>query len=69
MSITKHEEFIGMKKVSEAVACTLKEMRNYTKPGMTTKQLDNFGGEILSDFGAKSAPYLHTVFLVGLVSV
>ncbi|MDX2279806.1 MAG: type I methionyl aminopeptidase [Saprospiraceae bacterium] len=58
MSITRHEELIGMKKVSEAVACTLKEMRNYAKPGMTTKQLDNYGAKILSDFGAKSAPYL-----------
>lgn len=58
MSITKNEELIGMQKASEAVACTLKEMRNYAKPGMTTKQLDNFGAKILSDFGAKSAPYL-----------
>lgn len=47
-----------MQKASEAVSCTLKEMRNYAKPGMTTKQLDNFGASILSDFGAKSAPYL-----------
>lgn len=58
MSITKEEELTGMKKVSEAVACTLKEMRNHAKPGMTTKQLDKYGATILSDFGAKSAPYL-----------
>ncbi len=58
MSITKEAELIGMKKASEAVACTLKEMRNYVQPGMTTKQLDNYGATILLDFGAKSAPYL-----------
>lgn len=58
MSITKHEELIGMQKASEAVAYALKEMRHYAKPGMTTKQLDSFGAAILSDFGAKSAPYL-----------
>lgn len=58
MSITKESELIGMKKASEAVACTLKEMSSYAQPGMTTKQLDNYGAEILSDFGAKSAPYL-----------
>lgn len=58
MSIKIDEELIGMKKASEAVACTLKEMRNYAKPGITTKQLDDFGAKILSDFGAKSAPYL-----------
>lgn len=58
MSITREEELTGMKKASEAVACTLKEMRNYAQPGMTTKQLDDFGAKVLSDFGAKSAPYL-----------
>ncbi len=58
MSITKETELIGMEKASEAVACTLKEMKDYAQPGMTTKQLDNYGGKILSDFGAKSAPFL-----------
>jgi methionyl aminopeptidase len=58
MSITKETELIGMKKASEAVACTLKEMREYAQPGMTTKQLDDYGAKILSDFGAKSAPYV-----------
>lgn len=58
MSITREAELIGMEKVSEAVAYTLKEMRKYAQPGMTTKQLDEYGAMLLSDFGAKSAPYL-----------
>lgn len=58
MSITNEQELIGMQKVSEAVAFTLKEMINYAKVGMTTKDLDEYGAKILSDFGAKSAPYL-----------
>src|SRR6201991_4005055 len=58
MSITKETELIGMKKASEAVAHTLKEMRNYAQPGMTTKELDNYGAKVLLDFGARSAPYL-----------
>lgn len=58
MSITREEELIGMQKASEAVAHTLKEMRDYAQPGMTTKQLDNYGAEVLSGFGAKSAPFL-----------
>jgi methionyl aminopeptidase len=58
MSITKYSELIGMQKVSEAVAFTLKEMRSYAQPGMTTKQLDDYGGQILNDLGAKSAPHL-----------
>lgn len=57
MSIKKEEELIGMKKASEVVAFTLKEMQAYAKPGLTTKQLDDYGAKIMSDFGAKSAPY------------
>lgn len=58
MSINNEAELIGMQKASEAVAIALKEMRNYAKPGISTKQLDEYGAKILSDFGAKSAPYL-----------
>ncbi len=46
MSITKESELIGMKKVSDVVAYTLKEMKNFARPGMTTKELDNFGASI-----------------------
>ncbi|MES2850680.1 MAG: type I methionyl aminopeptidase [Bacteroidota bacterium] len=58
MSITKEAELTAMKKISEAVAFTLKKMRNYAQPGITTKQLDNYGAKILSDLGAQSAPQL-----------
>lgn len=58
MSITKEEELIGIKKASEAVAYTLREMRNYAKPGMTTKELDDIGGKLLMELGAKSAPFV-----------
>jgi methionyl aminopeptidase len=57
MSITKESELIGMKKVSEVVGTTLKLMREYAKIGMSTKELDEYGGSILNSFGAKSAPY------------
>jgi methionyl aminopeptidase len=58
MSITKESDLTGMRRASDAVACTLKEMRLYAKPGMTTKDLDDFGGRLLSSFGARSAPNL-----------
>lgn len=58
MSISRPEELLGMKKASEAVAYTLKAMRNYTQVGMSTKELDNFGAKLLSEFGANSAPLL-----------
>lgn len=58
MSITKESELAGMKKASDAVAYTLKEMKSHARPGMTTKQLDDFGANILKDLGAQSAPFL-----------
>ncbi len=58
MSITREEELIGMQKASEAVAITLREMSKYAKPGISTKELDEYGAQILTDLGAKSAPYL-----------
>ncbi|MFT3747018.1 MAG: type I methionyl aminopeptidase [Agriterribacter sp.] len=56
MSITTAAELEGMKKISEVVANTLKAMREYAKPGMSTLELDEFGGKLLQQNGAKSAP-------------
>ena len=58
MSITKESELAGMKEVSEVVALTLKEMREYAQPGMSTKELDQYGARLLSEAGAKSAPHM-----------
>jgi methionyl aminopeptidase len=58
MSITKEYEFTGMKQISEVVGTTLREMSVYAQPGMTTKELDDFGGQILNKLGARSAPKL-----------
>ena len=58
MSITKESELIGMQRASDAVATTLKEMRKHARPGMSTKQLDDYGASILADLGARSAPFL-----------
>lgn len=58
MSITKELELIGMQKASEAVALTLREMIKFAKPGISTKELDEYGAKMLSDFGARSAPYM-----------
>ena len=58
MSISKESDLTGMKKASEAVAMTLKEMISYARVGMTTRELDNFGASVLQEFGANSAPKL-----------
>ena len=58
MSITTENERIGMQHASDAVAVTLKKMRDFAKPGISTKELDDFGGELLAKLGARSAPAL-----------
>ena len=58
MTINSEEELQGMLVISQAVAVTLKKMRAYAQPGMSTKQFDNFGVEVLRALGAQSAPYL-----------
>ncbi len=58
MSITKESELAGMQQASKAVAYTLKQMIRYAQPGMSTKELDEYGAKILAGFGARSAPYL-----------
>lgn len=58
MSITKESELTGMKQAGEAVAQTLKKMRRYARPRMTTRELDEYGGQLLREFGARSAPAL-----------
>ncbi|AEI48533.1 type I methionyl aminopeptidase [Runella slithyformis] len=58
MSITTPAELVGMQKISEAVGTTLRKMREYARPGITAKELDDYGGQLLEEFGAKSAPRL-----------
>lgn len=57
MSITKESELLGMQQISDVVAITLKKMQAYARPGMSTKELDLYGGELLQSFGATSAPF------------
>lgn len=58
MSITKSYELEGMVAISEIVAIVLKEMREYCSPGMTTRDVDEYGGKRLKQLGARSAPKL-----------
>ncbi|MBD0403957.1 type I methionyl aminopeptidase [Flammeovirga sp. EKP202] len=57
MLIKNDADLAGMKKVSEAVAETLRQMVEFTAVGKSTKEIDDFGAEILKKYGAKSAPY------------
>jgi len=57
MIVKTEKELLGIKKVSEAVALTLKKMQAYTQIGMTTKHIDDYGRRLLEELGAKSAPF------------
>jgi methionyl aminopeptidase len=57
MIINTEEELQGMKRVSEAVALTLRDMCAYTQMGMTTKDIDEHGRQLLESLGARSAPF------------
>lgn len=58
MSISSNTDLEGMQRISNAVAVTLKKMREYAMPGMSTLELDEYGRTILESYGARSAPKL-----------
>jgi len=58
MSISTEDERTGIEQASNAVAIALKKMREYAKPGISTKELDDYGGQLLAQMGARSAPKL-----------
>jgi methionyl aminopeptidase len=57
MVIKTEEELQGMRRVSEAVALTLRKMCAYAQIGMSTKDIDEYGRQLLEDLGGKSAPF------------
>ena len=57
MVIKTEEELQGMQRVSEAVALTLRKMSAYAQIGMSTKDIDEYGRQLLEALGARSAPF------------
>ena len=47
MTIRTEQDIIGMKQASEAAAKTLRLMKIYCATGMTTREVDQYGGEII----------------------
>ncbi|HEV3309264.1 MAG TPA: type I methionyl aminopeptidase, partial [Chloroflexota bacterium] len=58
MSIGSKRDLEGMKAAGRAVAAAIREMRRAVRPGMTTKQLDLIGENLLTGLGARSAPQM-----------
>ncbi|QFT63325.1 type I methionyl aminopeptidase [Roseivivax sp. THAF30] len=56
MTITNQAELDGMKAIGRIVANTLRDMAAAMEPGMTTRELDEIGRDLLAQEGAVSAP-------------
>jgi methionyl aminopeptidase len=56
MSIESNKDLAGMQRISEVVGITLRKMREHARPGISTRELDEYGAGILQHYGARSAP-------------
>lgn len=56
MTVGSQNDIEGLKEIGRIVAMTIKEMKIQARVGMTTKELDEIGGQILARNGAVSAP-------------
>ena len=56
MIVTNQKEIDGLRRIGSIVGQTLQQMMEQAQPGMTTKELDEIGGQILKKHGAESAP-------------
>ena len=56
MTIGNEDQFQRLKAVGSLVARTMHAMADQLEPGVTTRELDNFGRAMLEREGARSAP-------------
>lgn len=56
MIVKTDEDLRNLKEIGKIVGTIRDEMINMTKPGITTKELDDFGGQLFDKFGAISGP-------------
>lgn len=56
MIVQTEEDLQGLKEIGKIVAIIRDEMIKKTEPGVTTKELDDFAGELFEKYGAISGP-------------
>lgn len=56
MIIKSEQELAKMREIGRICARVLKAMGERIEPGMTTKQVDEYGGQLFAEYGAVSAP-------------
>jgi methionyl aminopeptidase len=58
MTIETEEDVTALKRIGRIVSTVLHEMLGVAEPGMTTRELDQLGAQLLEKQGARSAPKL-----------
>lgn len=58
MTIETQCDIDGLHRVGQVVALVLQRMLGAARPGITTRELDQFGERLLAEHGARSAPRL-----------
>lgn len=56
MSIDSEHDLIALRRVGRIVGLILAEMQAAVEPGMTTRQLDDLGADLMEQHGVRSAP-------------
>ncbi|MBS4192109.1 type I methionyl aminopeptidase [Bacillus sp. FJAT-49705] len=56
MIVKNEEELLALKEIGKIVASIRDELIARTKPGVTTKELDDYAGELFEKYGAISGP-------------
>ncbi|GAB6989829.1 type I methionyl aminopeptidase [Paenibacillus pini] len=56
MTTGSQNDIDGLKEIGRIVALTISEMKRHTRVGITTKELDDIGGQLLKSHGAVPAP-------------
>lgn len=58
MTIETEDDVAALKRIGKIVAYVLQQMLDAAEPGMTTRELDTLGEQLLEKHGARSAPRL-----------
>lgn len=56
MTISSEDDVIALKRIGRIVSLVLHDMLDALEPGMTTRELDALGAQLLARHGARSAP-------------
>jgi methionyl aminopeptidase len=56
MIVKTKQELEGLKQSGKVMAAIRDQLKSYTKPGITTKELDELAGRLFAEYGAESGP-------------